>query len=76
MGAAQLDVGLVIRDSVSGKFQGYGIGGEMYQMELIGYNYTSSHIRVTGQLLVGLLPRTLPTNRSSGSSITIAVRLG
>ena len=41
MGASQIAIGLAIRDSVGGKIQTYGPGGEMYQMELIGYNYNS-----------------------------------
>jgi len=41
MGATGFNIGLVIRDSVSGKIQSYGVGGEMYQMELMGYNYNS-----------------------------------
>ena len=42
MGAAAFSIGMAIRDSVSGKIQTYGVGGEMYQMELIGYNYNST----------------------------------
>ena len=38
MGASNLHAGFVIRDSVSGKMQGYGAGGK-YQMQLIGANY-------------------------------------
>ena len=36
MGASNLMVGLCIRDSVSGKIQGYGPGGTSNEMELVG----------------------------------------
>ena len=41
MGASNLMVGLCIRDSVSGKIQGYGPGGTSNEMELVGGNYSA-----------------------------------
>jgi len=56
MGASNLMAGLVIRDSVTGKMQGYGVGGTSNEMQLVGANYslsTTYYSAITGWPTLG-----------------------